>query len=317
MKVLLTGGSGFIGSHVVDKLIDAGPHGPPLRPVPLAVPQPEEVDFRAGDITDLDALVPAMSGCDAVIHLAAVADVNHVVADPSKAQEVNSEGTLDGPRGRPARRGEARDLRVDDLGLQRLPGARRRRGHAGRGAQPPLHGHEARRRALLQVVLRALRGRLHDPPLRHPVRPPGPRRDGARRLLRQGGGRRARSRSLATAASRGASSTSRTSPRASSQRFDPTAANRVYNLAGEEATTILDIAEAVRDHVADTGILHTEGRTGDFGGKEVSSETGRARARLERAHPLRRGLPALPRLAPRPPRAPQGPDPHRRHRRGP
>ena len=35
---------------------------------------------------------------------------------------------------------------------------------------------------------------------------------------------------------------------------------------------MLEIAEAVRDHVADSGIVHTEGRTGDFGGKEVSSE---------------------------------------------
>ena len=60
-------------------------------------------------------------GCDAIIHLAAVADVNDVVADPAKAEQVNSEGrckVLEAAR----RRASAGRLREHDLGLLRLPG---------------------------------------------------------------------------------------------------------------------------------------------------------------------------------------------------
>ena len=52
----------------------------------------------------------------------------------------------------------------------------------------------------------------------------------------------------------------------------PEAANRVYNLAGSETTTILEIAQTVQELVGDAEIVHTEARAGDFGGKEVSSE---------------------------------------------
>ena len=52
----------------------------------------------------------------------------------------------------------------------------------------------------------------------------------------------------------------------------PEAANRVYNLAGTETTTILEIAQTVRDTLGNVEIAHTEARAGDFGGKEVSSE---------------------------------------------
>jgi UDP-N-acetylglucosamine:LPS N-acetylglucosamine transferase len=59
----------------------------------------------------------------------------------------------------------------------------------------------------------------------------------------------------------------------------PEAANRIYNLAGTEETTILQVAEAVRDTVGGTEIVHTPARSGDFGGKQVSSE--RAAQELE------------------------------------
>src|SRR5204863_555064 len=47
----------------------------------------------------------------------------------------------------------------------------------------------------------------------------------------------------------------------------PAGANRVYNLAGTETTTILEIAETVRDLVGEAEIEHTPARAGDFGGK--------------------------------------------------
>ncbi|HTW11739.1 MAG TPA: NAD(P)-dependent oxidoreductase, partial [Solirubrobacteraceae bacterium] len=93
MRVLVTGGAGFIGSHVVDKLRDHG-HEPviyDLRPSPWH--EADSVDTVIGSITDIAALQAALVDCDAVAHLAAVADVNDVHAEPADAEEVNARGT--------------------------------------------------------------------------------------------------------------------------------------------------------------------------------------------------------------------------------
>src|ERR1039458_9395889 len=84
MRVLVTGGSGFIGSHVVDKLRARG-HEPviyDLRPSPWHTDPAHPVDTVLGSITDREALERALHSCDAVAHLAAVADVNDVHAEP-------------------------------------------------------------------------------------------------------------------------------------------------------------------------------------------------------------------------------------------
>ncbi len=101
MRVLVTGGSGFIGSHVVDKLNARGfePVIYDLRPSPWhtgpAHPNPtHRVDTVLGSITDREALERALHSCDAVAHLAAVADVNDVHASPEDAERVNARGTV-------------------------------------------------------------------------------------------------------------------------------------------------------------------------------------------------------------------------------
>ena len=94
MRVLVTGGAGFIGSHVVDRLIERGitPRIFDLSASPYH--SPLEVETFTGSITDPANLDLAMRDCDAVIHLAAVADVAQVVGDPVLAEEVNTRGTL-------------------------------------------------------------------------------------------------------------------------------------------------------------------------------------------------------------------------------
>jgi UDP-glucose 4-epimerase len=93
VRVLVTGGSGFIGSHVVDRLRARG-HEPVIIDTSPSTYHPlGEVPIVIGDIADRDTARRAARGCDAVLHLAAVADVNDVVADPVHADRVNVHGT--------------------------------------------------------------------------------------------------------------------------------------------------------------------------------------------------------------------------------
>ena len=74
MKALVTGAAGFIGSHVVEELAQAGHE---VRAMDLAWAQSTEhpdgrVERISGDVTDPEACARAVAGCDGVIHLAAV-----------------------------------------------------------------------------------------------------------------------------------------------------------------------------------------------------------------------------------------------------
>lgn len=92
MKVLVTGGSGFIGSHVVDKLRDKGFE---VRVFDMVVPERRhDVEFYHGSLLDLEELRMAMHSIDAVFHLAAVADVNDVFTEPHYAESINVRGTI-------------------------------------------------------------------------------------------------------------------------------------------------------------------------------------------------------------------------------
>jgi len=93
MRVLVTGGAGFVGSHVVDRLRANG-HEPRIFDLVRSPYHPDgDIDTVVGDLLDPDAVRAAIRGCDAVLHLAAVADVNVVVAEPTRAEAVNVRGT--------------------------------------------------------------------------------------------------------------------------------------------------------------------------------------------------------------------------------
>jgi UDP-glucose 4-epimerase len=91
MRVAVTGGCGFIGSHVVDHLIRGG-HEVAVLDVEDRWRNPAAGYVRA-DIFDQAALAATLSGADAVFHLAGAADVNQVAADPVRAVRLNVEGT--------------------------------------------------------------------------------------------------------------------------------------------------------------------------------------------------------------------------------
>ena len=125
MKVGVTGGCGFIGSHVVDKLKDARVDVRIIDSV--ARPHRDDVECVQVDILDQHALDLTTRGLDVVYHLAAVADVNNVVADPAGSVALNILGTtrvLEAARRNQLRRvvlastvwvyGAAREERVDE-----------------------------------------------------------------------------------------------------------------------------------------------------------------------------------------------------------
>lgn len=80
MKSVVTGGSGFIGSHVVDHLMGAG-HDVVVLDHRVR-PHRDEVAFVDMDIVDFEAVLSATEGCDYIFHLAAVSNVNHAFQQP-------------------------------------------------------------------------------------------------------------------------------------------------------------------------------------------------------------------------------------------
>lgn len=106
MRILVTGGAGFIGSHVVDTLVarghdvivldnlDAQVHGPARRtPVNLEVHvASRSIEFIHGDIRDSDALDKALPRVESVVHLAAAVGVGQSMYAPFYYADVNVSG---------------------------------------------------------------------------------------------------------------------------------------------------------------------------------------------------------------------------------
>jgi UDP-glucose 4-epimerase len=97
MRILVTGGAGFIGSHTIDALRAAG-HAVRVfdnlssgRGENLA--QHPDIDIREGDLRDLDAVCRALAGCDAVMHLAALVSVPLSLSMPLETVAINATGT--------------------------------------------------------------------------------------------------------------------------------------------------------------------------------------------------------------------------------
>ena len=98
-RYLITGGAGFIGSHLAQRLVKLGEDvvvydnlfsGKSLNLAEFI----KDITFIEGDIRDADALRHALNGCDYVFHLAAVASVPLTVEQPFFTHDVNATGTL-------------------------------------------------------------------------------------------------------------------------------------------------------------------------------------------------------------------------------
>ncbi|HSO98024.1 MAG TPA: NAD-dependent epimerase/dehydratase family protein, partial [Solirubrobacteraceae bacterium] len=291
MRVLVTGGSGFIGSHVVDKLRARG-HEPviyDLRPSPWHADASAPVDTVLGSITDREALERALHSCDAVAHLAAVADVNDVHASPEAAERVNARGTvavLEAAR----RAGVKRivyastiwvysDTESDEVDEETL-------------LPPPSHLYTSTKLAgeLYCKSYQELYG-IDYTIMRFGI-PYGPRaREAAvvpafvnkafkgEPLTLSGDGMQSRRfvyvEDLADGVALGLSDV---------------ATNRVYNLVSDENVTIKQIAELVREIVGNTEIVYMPARPGDLGTKIVSGDRARQELGWTAATPFHEGV---------------------------
>ena len=101
MNVLITGGAGFIGSHLADALLEAGHHvilfdnlHPQVHPGGSPPPYlPSEADLIVGDVRDRDLLCETVQRADAIYHLAALTGVGQSMYQVADYVDVNVRGT--------------------------------------------------------------------------------------------------------------------------------------------------------------------------------------------------------------------------------
>jgi UDP-glucose 4-epimerase len=266
MRLLVTGGSGFIGSHVADKAAAAGHEVLVLD----TRESPYGVETILGDVTDLDEVAAAASGMDAIVHLAAMADVNEVTEAPVTTEAVNSRGTLavlEAARSERCRvvyastiwvYGEhANGIATEDtpLGIPRhFYTATKLAGEMYCHSYGELYGVE-------HTILRF--GIPYGPRARPAAVLPAfvQRALDGQPLTVAGTGGQSRRFVYVEDLAEGVVAA-----------LQPQAANRVYNLVGDESVTVLEIAQLVQELVQPVEIVHLEGRKGDFPGVEVSGE---------------------------------------------
>lgn len=270
MKVLVTGGSGFIGSHVVDKLRDKGVG---VRVFDMVMPNDrDDIEFYQGSLLNLDQMRMAVSGVDAVFHLGAIADVKDVLQEPHYSEAINVRGTmnvLEAARlnGNIKRiiygsttwvYSEANEQNVDENTPLHSPThlytATKLAGEYFCRSYSELYG--------IDVTI-----------LRYGI-PYGPRaREGAvvpifvkkaingEPITIAGDGSQFRKFVYVEDLAEG-----------NVLALKSIASNKTYNLDGIEKITIREIAEMVRKIIGNVKIEYIPARTGDFSGKEVSSK---------------------------------------------
>lgn len=289
MRVLVTGGAGFVGSHVVDRLIAHG-HEPRIFDLVGSQYHGPEVEVVLGDLLDFQALRGSMLGCDAIVHLAAMSDVNEVLADPTRAERVNAAGTeqlLEAAR----QEGISRVLYASTIWV-----------YGGLNSDVPLdedtplagpsHIYTATKLSgeLYCRAYRDLYG-VRSTILRFGI-PYGPRARPSTVLAR-----------FVSQAQSGEPLTITGSGRQSRQfvyvqdladgvvaALRPEAADRMYNLVGAEQVDVRTIADAVRQLVNDVDVVHTEDRLGDLGTVHISGARAARELGWRATTPFREGM---------------------------
>lgn len=271
MRALVTGGSGFIGSHVVDKLRAKGVE---VRVFDMVMPTfRTDVEFYQGSLLDLDALRMAISGTEAIFHLAAVADVKDVFEEPHYSESINVRGTINVLEAARRSRGQVKRV-VYGSTTWVYSEVTEQYVDEQTPLRPPAHLYTATKIASEYYCqsYSKLYG-LEFTILRYGI-PYGPRaRGGAVVPIFVGKAMRGEPLTIAS----------------DGQQFrkfvyvedlaegnvlalQSIGKNKIYNLDGTEKVTIKQIAETVQKVIGNVKVEHVPARPGDFSGKEVSSQ---------------------------------------------
>jgi UDP-glucose 4-epimerase len=286
--IAITGGSGFVGSHVVDALLGAGYD---VRVIDPKQPVQDRVEWADVDMLDQDSVTDALKDASAVFHLAAMADVNDIVADPAESVALNTLGVARVlEAGRRADTGrvlvsstvwvyaathgdEVDETTLFDLETDRhlyvsekIAAEMLCRDYATLFGRPytvlrygiPFGPRMRSDLVVAAFLLRAMRG--------EPLRIDG---DGSqeRRFVYV--------EDLAAA---------------HVLALKPIAANRTYNLESSETTSIRQLAETVRDLVGDVEVTFGPSRPGDYRARMVRSDRARDELGWAPKHSFAEGL---------------------------
>jgi UDP-glucose 4-epimerase len=275
LKVLVTGGSGFIGSHVVDALVNAGHDVTVIDH--RARPHRDDVRFEDVDLLDLSSVLVATRGIDHVFHLGAVSNADYAHRYPVYSTALNVMGTtnvLEAARHNGVKRvhlastvwvyngaPDGSGAPADESVPFHLNGAGHIYTSTKMAAEMLCHNYGT----LYHVPFTVLRyGIPYGPRMREELLIPVFLKKALRGepLTVAGEGRQYRKFLYVTDLAA-----------AHVLALGERAAGQIYNLEGLRRVTVLEVAEGVRralgDHVR---IEFVPARPGDFGGREVSGE---------------------------------------------
>ena len=272
-KVVVTGGSGFIGSHVVDALVEAG-HQVTVMDHRVR-PHRTDVGFEDVDLLDLSSVLVATRHAEHIFHLGAVANVNYAYKYPVYSTALNVMGTanvLEAARINGTKRvylastvwvyngAPNTETPVDETVPFYLHGAGHIYTSSKMAAEMLCHNYSE----LYKVPFTILRyGIPYGPRMREELLIPIflKKALAGEALTVAGEGKQYRKFVYADDIAR-----------AHVLAMDERAVNQIYNLEGLRKVTVLEVAEGIRKLLGEqVRIDFVPERAGDFGGREVSA----------------------------------------------
>ncbi len=288
MNVLVTGGSGFIGSHIVDKLIEQGYM---VRVFDKQKPLREDVEWFKGDLLNENAALEACKDIEFIYHLAAIADVNIALSNPALCMQVNEIGTLNLLNAASAMEVERVLLASTTWVYGKIEGEV----DESTPIPPPDHIYTKTKIGQEHLLIAwHEQTRLPYTILRYDI-PYGPRMRAnmamaifVRKAMKKepitifGDGNQGRCFIYVEDLAKG-----------SVAALQPSACNQVFNIAGNEFVTVNKIVEVLQESFRDIKVEHTPPRPHDFKGVVVNIEKARQLLDWEPKTAFKEGLKKL------------------------